>query len=147
MGFLECSCHCASSWKVSASMNVCAHRSIRVSSSCGWKTLTRKSSRNEVSVLVTTSDPGGTTSFNRLRNPSEGGSNIPMLKTLGSTRSLCPVALPSCPWLLEFVATPLIRFESDTRPGTEDLSMCSKSSLSEAKVVDVISMSESLNIF
>lgn len=127
-------------------MKVCADSSTRVSSSCGWKTLTRKSSKKEVKVLMTMSDPGGTTSFNRLRKSSEGGRRMPMLNTLGSTSSLCPVALPSAIVLLLFEDKPFGLFESETSPGTDDFKMKSRSSLSVANSVDLTSMSDNLNI-
>ena len=47
---------------------------------------------NEVKVLMTMSDPGGTISRSLFKNETDGGSRQPILKTLGSTRILCPVA-------------------------------------------------------
>lgn len=82
-----------------------------VSSSDGWNTLTKKSSKKDVKVLSTipelsscqhTEDyaedenyPAGTISLMRFRKASDGGSKNPILKTLGSMRSLWPVAAPS----------------------------------------------------
>ena len=146
IGFFERSAHCGSCWKASSSMKVWAHKSTSVSSSCGWKTLTRKSSRKEVKVLMTISEPDGTTSLSRVRKSREGGRRMPILKTLGSTSNLCPVALPSCIALLVFAEMPLALFESDTSPGTDDFKINSRSSLSAASSVDLTSISDSLNI-
>lgn len=145
MGFLECCFHSGSCWNASSSMKVCADISTSVSSNCGRKTLIKKSSRNEVKVLITISVPCGTTSFNLFKKSSEGGSSVPILKTLGSTSSLCPVALPS---RLVFWAAVISSglFESETRPGTDDLRMNSRSSLSVVSSDDLVSISASLNI-
>jgi hypothetical protein len=126
-------------------MKVCEDISASVSSSCGWKTFTRKSSRNDVRVLMTMSELGGTTSFKRPRKSSDGGSKMPMLNTLGSTSSLCPVALPSRLALVSATLSSAL-FESDTRPGTDDLRINSRSSRSCAMSGDLVLMSASLNI-
>ena len=63
--------------------------SVTVSSSCGRKTLIRKSSRKDVKVLDAISDSGGMMSRSRWRKTSDGGRSRPMLETSGSTRSLC----------------------------------------------------------
>lgn len=94
---------------------------------------------------MTMSEPDGTTSFRRLRKSRDGGNKIPMLKTLGSTSSLCPVALPSRLELALLVVS-WGTFELETRPGTEDFRMDSRLSRSSASSVDFASMSESLNM-
>lgn len=118
---------------------------MRVSSSCGWKTLTKKSSKNEVKVLMLISAFDGTTSFNRFKKSSDGGNKMPMLKTLGSTSSLCPVALPSR-LVVVLVLTSSGRFESDTSPGTDVLRMTSRSSRSLESSAALVSTSDSLNM-
>ena len=90
-----------------------------VSSSCGWNTLTRKSSRNDVNVLMAMSECGGTMSFNRSRKDSEGGRSSVILKTLGSTSSLCPATCPSLAILVSLWLTPDRRWDFETSPGTE----------------------------
>lgn len=144
IGFFEYLAHCGSCWKASRSIKVCADISMRVSSNCGWKTFTRKSSRNEVKVLMTMSELGGTISFNLFKKSNDGGKSIPMLKTLGSIKSLCPVALPSR--LVTCIAESSGRLESDTNPGTEDFKINSRSSRSVVSSEDLVFMSESLNI-
>jgi len=79
-------------------------------------------------VLSAIPDPAGTISFTRCRKARDGGSRRPMLKTLGSIRSLWPVAAPSeedC--ISEDCAG---RRDSETSPGTEALRMASRSSWS-----------------
>ena len=84
-------------------------------------------------------------SFNLVRKDREGGSRMPMLKTLGSTKSLWPVAERSSffSFSVSFVAgvVPVA-----ARPGTDDLRMKSRSSFSIANSVDLLSVSASLNI-
>lgn len=87
---------------------------------------------------------GGTTSFKRVKKAREGGKRIPMLKTLGSTSSLWPVAERSVS--LESSVALVVTWEAteETRPGTDDLRIKSKSSLSVAMSADLLSVSESL---
>lgn len=99
------------------SMSEWAHCSETVSSSCGWKTFTRKSSRNDVRVLIAMSESIGTMSFNRSRKESEGGKSRLMLKTFGSTSNLCPATGPSMVKLS--LPTPGRRTDFETSPGTE----------------------------
>lgn len=103
-GFFATVAHWGSWWKASRSLVVWLKRSRMVSSSDGWNTLTKKSSKKDVKVLRTIPEltsvsmymvylegrnyPAGTISFIRLRKAREGGSRKPMLKTLGSIRSL-----------------------------------------------------------
>lgn len=96
-----------------------AHSSETVSSSCGWKTFTRKSSRNDVRVLFAISESIGTISFSRWRKEREGGKSRLMLKTLGSTSNLCPAAGPSTVKLSMLLPTPGRRTDFETSPGTE----------------------------
>lgn len=99
------------------SMSEWVHSSETVSSSCGWKTFTRKSSRNDVRVLIAMSESIGTMSFNRWRKESEGGKSRLMLKTFGSISNLCPATGPSMVKLS--LPTPGRRKDFETSPGTE----------------------------
>lgn len=58
----------------------------------------------------------------RLRKASDGGSSRPILKTLGSIKSLWPVAAPSEEVLLSEEET-AGRRDSDTKPGTDAFKM------------------------
>lgn len=80
----------------------------------------------------------------RFRKASDGGSKNPILKTLGSMRSLWPVAAPSeDAWAsVEVVAG---RRDSETRPGTEAFNIDSKSSWSAFISKEVLSVLASLN--
>ncbi len=111
-----------------------AQRSVTASSSCGRNTLTRKSSRNDVSVLIAISESGGTMSFSLCRKEREGGSRIAILKTLGSVSSLC-VAGPAFD-----TRSVLGRFTErlcglDTRPGTDVCNILSRSSCSFVRLL------------
>ena len=57
--------HCGSSENASGSTIHLAQYSVIASSSCGWKTLIKKSSRNDVSVLIAIFEWIGTMSFRR----------------------------------------------------------------------------------
>ena len=90
------------------------------------------------------SESGGTISFSRWRKPSDGGSSVHMLKTLGSISSLWPATGPlTLLVLLSF--TPDRLRDLDTKPGTEALRIWSRSSCSVARLVDFLSIPANLN--
>src|SRR3954454_22983472 len=121
--------------------------SVIASSSCGWKTLIKKSSRNEVSVLMAMFELIGTISLRRCRNDNVGGSRRFILKTLGSTTSLWPAAALSEPAWHVSRLMPVVPRDFETRPGTDDFKMSSKSSCSFFIADDLLSISVNLNIF
>ena len=126
-------------------MKVNMHRSVIASSSCGWNTLIKKSSRKDVRVLITISESVGTISLRRDMKDREGGSKSPILNTLGLIKSLCPVPEWS---LLDCNVSPAAVFWPDfeTRPGTEERSISSNSSCSAFKS-DFWPISDNLKIF
>lgn len=134
MGFAACCRHSGSSWNASRVMYDSAQRSVTVSSSCGRNTLTRKSSRNDVSVLIAISESWGTMSFSLCRKEREGGSMIAMLKTLGSVSSLC-VAGPAFDTRSVFGRFTERLCGLDTRPGTDVCNISSRSSCSFARLL------------
>src|SRR2546423_14541643 len=97
IGFGEYFGHCEASENASRSIIHLVQYSVIASSSCGWKTLIKKSSRNEVRVLMAMLELTGTISLRRWRKDNVGGSKRLTLNTLGSTTSLCPAAALSDP--------------------------------------------------
>ena len=144
MGWLACCVHCGSCWKASRSTKHWLHNSVTVSSSWGWKTLIKNSSRNEVSVLIAMPASWGTMSFSRWRNERDGGSSEPILNTLGSTSSLWPAGGPS--WLCptDDWGAPDRLWDLDTSPGTEISSIWSRSRWSLVRSADLRSISDNL---
>lgn len=90
------------------------------------------------------SESGGTISLNRWRKPSDGGSSVQMLKTLGSISSLWPATGPLMLLILLSFTPDRLR-DFDTKPGTEALRIWSRSSCSVARSVDVKSIPANLN--
>lgn len=146
MGLGDMEAQFGSSAKASGAMKVNVQRSVMASSSCGWKTLTKKSSKKEVKVPIAISESTGTRSLSRWMNDNEGGRRRPILNTLGSIRSLWPVPEFPC---LDCDLSPVVVFCDDlvTSPGTEDLNISSKSSRSAFISDDFLSISDNLNIF
>lgn len=134
MGFAAFCRQCGSSWNASRVMYDSAQRSVTVSSSCGRNTLTRKSSRNDVRVLIAISESWGTMSLSLCRKERDGGRRMAMLKTLGSVSSLWVAGPP-------FDARSLLdRFTErlcclDTRPGTDVCNILSRSSCSFVRLL------------
>lgn len=84
-------------------------------------------------------------SFSRWRKDSEGGRREPILKTFGSTRSLWPLTGLSLLVVAVFWLMPERLWDLETRPGTEDWRIWSRSRWSEAKSADFSSISDNLN--
>lgn len=91
------------------------------------------------------SESTGTISLSRWMKDREGGRRIPILKTLGSSKILCPV--PELP-LVGCGVSLVVAFclDLETSPGTEDLRISSNSSCS-AFISELCSISDNLNIF
>lgn len=90
------------------------------------------------------SESSGTISLSLCRKEREGGSRIAILKTLDSISNLC-VAGPSLDTrsLLDLVSDCLR--DLDTSPGTEFCNILLRSSCSVVKLLDLWSISASLN--
>ena len=143
-GLVECLDHCGSFWNASSARKDWVQRSVTVSSNCGWNTLTRKSSRNEVSVLMAISESGGTISVKRCKKDKEGGNRRLTLNTLGSVRSLWPTTGPSVAALLLLLPKSERLRDFDTKPGTDALRIWSRSPCSVARLAAVLSISANL---
>lgn len=131
------------SWNASRLTYDSVHSSIIVSSSCGWNTLTRKSSRNDVSVLTAMPESKGTMSLSRWRKEREGGSRMAILKTLDSVRSLWVAAPPLDERSLPVLA-PEHPGDFDTRPGTEFCNILLRSCCSSERFLALWSTSARL---